>query len=63
MLSNHAGLKRLVVPYADAASAAEVIEQLSTDDCNYQATKTAIRDLALSAFDMDRYAARLEQVG
>jgi hypothetical protein len=62
MLSNHAGLKRLVVPYADVASAAEVIEQLSTDDCNYQAVKTAIRDLALSSFDMDRYAARLEQM-
>ncbi len=62
MLSNHAGLKHLVVPYGDAASAAEVIEQLSTDDCNYQSAKTAIRDLALSAFDMDRYVARLEQL-
>ena len=62
MLSNRAGLRRLVVPYADAASAAEVIEQLSTDDCYYQATKTAIRDLALSTFDMDRYVASLDQV-
>jgi len=62
MLSNHAGLKRLVVPYADAASAAEVIEKLSTDDCNYQSAKVAIRDLALSAFDMDRYVVRLEQM-
>jgi glycosyltransferase involved in cell wall biosynthesis len=62
MLSNHDGLKRLVVPYADAASAAEVIEQLGTDDCNYQAAKAAIRELALSSFDMDRYAARLEQM-
>jgi glycosyltransferase involved in cell wall biosynthesis len=62
VLSNHAGLERLVVPYADAASAAEVIEQLSTDDCNYQSAKSAIRDLALSTFDMDRYVARLEQV-
>ena len=62
MLSNRADLKRLVVPYADAASAAEVIEQLSTDDCYHQATKTAIRDLALSTFDMDRYVASLDQV-
>ncbi len=61
MLSSHAGLNRLVVPYVDAASAAEVIEQLSTDDCYYQAAKTAGRDLALSAFDMELYAARLEQ--
>ena len=62
MLANHAGLKRLVVPYADASSAAEVIEQLSLDDFFRQTTKTAIRDLALSTFDMDRYVARLEQV-
>lgn len=62
MLSNHAGLKRLVVPYADATSAAEVIEQLSVDNRTYQETKAAIRDLAISAFDMDRYAARLEEV-
>lgn len=62
IMSNHAGLKRLVVPYADAASAAEVIEQLSTDDCYRQSAKTAIRDLALSTFDMDRYVSRLEQV-
>ena len=61
MLSNHPGLERLVVPYADAASAAEVIERLSTDDCCYQSAKTAIHELALSAFDMDRYVARLEQ--
>ena len=40
---------------------ANIIEQLGTDDCYYQAAKTSIRDLALSAFDMDRYAARLEQ--
>ena len=31
LLSNHVDLKRLVVPYADPSSAAEVIEQLSTD--------------------------------
>ncbi|MGO8942054.1 MAG: rhamnan synthesis F family protein [Syntrophobacteraceae bacterium] len=62
MLSNHVDLKRLVVPYADAASAAEVIEQLCNDGSYLQATKTAIRDLALSAFDMDRYVERLDQV-
>ncbi|MGO9375879.1 MAG: rhamnan synthesis F family protein [Syntrophobacteraceae bacterium] len=62
MLSNHAGLKRLVVPYADASSAAEVIEQLSLDDFFRQTTKAAIRDLALSTFDMDRYVERLEKV-
>ena len=62
MLSNRAGLERLVVPYTDAASAAEVMEQLSADDCYYQATKTSIRDLALSTFDIDRYVARIDQV-
>ncbi|MGO8944857.1 MAG: glycosyltransferase family 4 protein [Syntrophobacteraceae bacterium] len=62
MLSKSADLKRLVVPYADAASAARIIEQLSADDCYYQATKTAIRDLALSTFDMDRYVASLDQL-
>ncbi len=62
ILSNRADLKSLVVPYADAASAAEVIEQLSTDDCFYQAAKMATRDLAVSTFDMDRYVARLEHV-
>ncbi len=62
MLSNHFDLKRLVVPCADASSAAEIIEQLSADDSYYQATRTAIRDLALSTFDMDRYVERLDQV-
>jgi glycosyltransferase involved in cell wall biosynthesis len=62
MLSNHSYLKRLVVPYADASSAAEVIEQLSHDASYLQTTKAAIRDLALSTFDMDRYVERLDQV-
>jgi hypothetical protein len=62
MLADHANLRRLVVPYADASSAAEVIEQLCTDDCYYQAAKIATRDLALSTFDMDRYVERLEQL-
>jgi glycosyltransferase involved in cell wall biosynthesis len=62
MLSKSADLKRLVVPYADAASAAQIIEQLSADDCYYQATKTAIRDLALSTFDMDRYVTSLDRL-
>jgi len=62
MLSNRAGFERLVVPYADPASAAAVIEQPSADDCYYETTKTAIRDLALSTFDIDRYVVRLDQV-
>ena len=62
VLSDRADLERLVVPYADAESAAEVIDQLSTDDCYYQAAKIATRNLALSTFDMDRYVARLDQV-
>jgi hypothetical protein len=63
MLSNHSCLKRLVVPYADASSAAEVIEQLSHDASYLQTTKAAIRDLALSTFDMDRYVEHLDQLG
>ncbi len=62
MLSNHVDLKRLVVPYADASSAAEIIEKLCNDGSYLQATKASIRGLALSTFDMDRYVARLEQV-
>jgi hypothetical protein len=62
MLADHANLRRLVVPYADASSAAEVIEQLCNDGCYLQTTKAAIRDLAHSAFDMDRYVERLEQL-
>jgi glycosyltransferase involved in cell wall biosynthesis len=63
MLSHHSYLRRLVVPYADASSAAEVIEQLSHDDSFRQTAKAAIRDLALSTFDMDGYVERLDQLG
>jgi glycosyltransferase involved in cell wall biosynthesis len=62
MLSNHVDLERLVVPYADAFSAAEVIDQLSNDGPYLRATKAAIRNLAISAFDMDRYVERLDQL-
>jgi len=62
LLSNHVDLKHLVVPYADASSAAEVIEQLCNHSAHLQTTKAAIRNLALSTFDMDRYVERLEQL-
>ncbi len=62
LLSDHVDLNRLVVPCADSSSAAEVIEQLSNDDSYLQATKVAIRDLAFSAFDMDRYFESLERL-
>ena len=62
MLSNHVDLKGLVAPCGDATSAARIIERLCNDGSYLQATKTAIRDLALSTFDMDRYVERLEKM-
>jgi len=62
MLSNNADLERLVVPYADAFSAAETIYQLCNDNSFRQTVKVAIQDLALSTFDFDRYVERLEQL-
>jgi len=45
------------------SAATEVIEQLSNDGPYLRVTKAAIHNLALSAFDMDRYVERLDQQG
>ena len=62
-LSTHPDLGRLVVPYANASSAAEIIEQLSNGGPYAKTAKTAIRNLAQSALDMDRYFERLDRLG
>lgn len=62
MLSNRDDLNHLVVPYADVASAADEIERLSVDASRLQQTGSAIRNLAVASFDMDRYVDDLENL-
>ena len=53
----------LVVPYLDSRAAAEVILKLATDVAFRDRVSAAIKKLAKTTFDMDRYVDRLDVLG
>jgi glycosyltransferase involved in cell wall biosynthesis len=54
---------RLVVPYMDLAAAAQAFVKLINDQDYRRNASAAVRRLAQSAFDFDRYSSMLEQLG
>jgi len=55
--------KPCVAPYLDVATAARIIAALADDEAGRNDIAEATRSLAQATFDMDRYVARLDELG
>jgi glycosyltransferase involved in cell wall biosynthesis len=63
MLLKDPTTRDLVVPYLDSHAAAEVMLDLASDQTRRNRVATAIKGIAESNFDMERYVARIDELG